>query len=760
MNILLRGAREHNLKNIDLDIPREKIVVFTGVSGSGKSSLVFDTLCAEAQRQLIETFSSFARRRLPKISKPDVDVIENLSTAVIIDQKRLGTTMRSTVGTATEIYTYLRLMFSRIGEPFIGFSDSYSFNNPKGMCPACQGLGKEMVIDLNQILDWDKSVHDGAITYPGFRRGGYFWRIMTRCGFFDPFKPIRDFSERELHNLLYMEATEFLGEHNGAEYKTSHEGVVTKLKKTFADHDENENAYTRFFSYSTCKVCEGARINEKGRSVKINEKTIPDLVFLELPDLLAYLSTINNPVAAPIIRKMKASLENLISIGLGYLSLHRPVATLSGGESQRLKMANQLDINLVGLMYILDEPTIGLHPADVGNLLGIIKNLRDRGNSVLVVEHDPMVMEIADHVIEIGPEAGSGGGHILYTGDFNGLCDSDTPTGRHLDQRRKARGGREQKEEREKIKEKRVIKDWFRVEGATANNLKNISVSIPKGVLTCITGVAGSGKSSLIHQEFLHRYPDSIVVDQSGVGRSSRSNPLTYVGIFDPLRKAFSAATGHPASLFSFNSDGACPKCNGLGILKLEMSFLDDVTMVCDECNGKRYKQEVLNLHLRGNNIFEILRMTVNEAVTFFTEHEINRKLLILQEVGLGYLELGQPLSTLSGGEAQRIKLANELHKKGNIYIMDEPTTGLHMSDIENLLKIIDRLVNRGNSVIIIEHNLDIIRHADWIIDLGPSGGSRGGYVLAAGTPEQLASDPKSMTGIFLRDATGPDDNL
>lgn len=743
MNILIRGAREHNLKNIDLEIPKNQIVVFTGVSGSGKSSLVYDTICAEAQRQLIDTFSSFARRRLPKISKPEVDDIQNLSTAIVIDQKRLGTTLRSTVGTVTEIYTYLRVLYSRAGTPFIGFSDSFSFNNPQGMCPACQGLGKEMVIDINQIIDREKSVYDGAVIYPGFKRGGYFWRIMTSCGFFDPKKPVREFSEQELFNLLYMESSSFTGNHNGADYETSHEGVITKLRKIFADHDEDENAYTRFFTYRTCQECGGSRINEKARSVKINGTGIPDLITLELPDLLAFLHTVQGPVADPLIRKMSISISNLVDIGVGYLSLHRPVATLSGGESQRVKMANQLDINLVGLMYILDEPSIGLHPSDIGKLVTMLGCLRDRGNSVLVVEHDAQIMTGADHIIDIGPEAGTGGGHVLFQGTFEKLVESETPTGTWL---------RKMKGEREKTEAGGLVKDegCFVIENACSNNLKNISVKIPKGKFVCITGVAGSGKSTLIHQEFLSRYPDAVVIDQSSVGRSPRSTPLSYVGIFDSVRKEFAKATGQPASLFSFNSEGACPKCNGLGIIKLEMSFLDDVKMVCDECNGHRYKEEVLGMKYKGAGIDEVLKMTVRETYELFEMPEIRRKLAILEEVGLGYLELGQPLSTLSGGEAQRIKLANELHKKGNTYVMDEPTTGLHMADIDRLMGIIGRLVKKGNSVIVIEHNPDVIRKAGWIIDLGPSGGSRGGYVLAEGTPEQVAKNPSSLTGRYL----------
>jgi excinuclease UvrABC ATPase subunit len=751
MTIMIRGAREHNLKNINLDIPKNQIVVFTGVSGSGKSSLVYDTICAEAQRQLIETFSSFARRRLPKISKPDVDDIQNLSTAILIDQKRLGTTLRSTVGTVTEIYTYLRVLFSRAGEPFIGFSDSYSFNNPQGMCTTCQGLGKEMVINLKEIIDPERSVRDGAVIYPGFKRGGYFWRIMTSCGFFDPNKPVREFTEQELYNLLYMEAAPFTGIHNGAEYQTSHEGVITKLKKTFADHDEDENAYTRFFSYRTCKDCGGSRINEKARSVRINGKGISDLVFLELPELLKFLETVKGPVADPMVRKMCTSIRNLIDIGAGYLSLHRPVATLSGGESQRVKMASQLDINLVGLMYILDEPSIGLHPADISKLSGMLRNLRDRGNSVLVVEHDTQIMAGADHIIEIGPEAGTGGGHVLFQGTFERLAESDTPTGIWLRKTGDGRpdsgnGGENAADWRNENKSGSFI-----IENACSNNLKNLTVRIPKGKFVCVTGVAGSGKSTLIHQEFLSRYPDTIVIDQSPVGRSSRSTPLSYVEIFDSVRKEFARANNQPASLFSFNSEGACPKCNGLGIIKLEMSFLDDVRMVCDECNGRRYRESVLSMKYKGAGIDEVLRMTVGEALQLFDQPDIRRKLNILEEVGLGYLELGQPLSTLSGGEAQRIKLANELHKKGHTYVMDEPTTGLHMADIDRLMGIIHRLAGKGNSVIVIEHNTDVIRQADWIIDMGPAGGSRGGYILAEGTPAIIADNQSSLTGKYLR---------
>ena len=734
------GARQHNLKNVNLDIPKDRIVVFTGVSGSGKSSLVFDTICAEAQRQLIETFSAFARRRLPKISKPHVEEIENLSTAMVIDQKRLGTTLRSTVGTVTEIFTHLRMLYSRCGEPFIGFSNSFSFNNPEGMCPRCKGVGKEMVVDLDRILDLEKSVEEGAVLHSDFKPGGWYWKGLMKCGFFDPRKPVKLFTEEERHNLLYRDKTPFTNVLRGEEYTSSYEGVVTFLKRRYLNRDEAEDAYTRFFTYEDCPDCRGARISEAARSVKVQGVTIPELVFLELPEVLKFVEDVRGPVAEPLVRKMKQSLANLIDIGVGYLSLHRPVATLSGGESQRVKMAKQLSCNLVNLMYILDEPSIGLHPRDVGSLLRMLAELKDKGNSLLVVEHDPGVILAADHVVDMGPGAGSQGGEVLFAGTVEELKASGTPTARYLQQRKDG------------VPARRSPKNWFEIHDAAVHNLKNVSVRIPAGVLVCVTGVAGSGKSSLIHEVFCRLHPEAVLVDQSPVGRSSRSNPATYVGVFDAIRREFAAATGAAPGLFSFNSDGACPKCKGLGVVKVELSFLDDVTMTCDECDGKRYKDEVLALRYKEKNIFDVLEMTVHDALGFFEGRDILRKLRVLERVGLDYLELGQSLSSLSGGEAQRIKLAGELHKEGNLYVMDEPTTGLHMADTSRLLELIRQLVDRGNSVIVIEHNLDVIRHADWIIDLGPDGGSAGGRILAEGPPEAIAACDASHTGRYLRE--------
>jgi len=737
--IIIRGAREHNLKNINLEIPKNKIVVVTGVSGSGKSSLVFDTVCAEAQRQLIETFSAFARQRLPKISQPDVDEIKNLSTAMVIDQKKMGTTLRSTVGTVTEIYTNLRMLFSRCGEPFGGWSNEFSFNNPEGMCPTCHGLGKEMVVDLTKIVDMNLSVRQGAFVHPDCKLGGYVWRHAMKCGFFNTDIPLKDLPSEELHNLLYLENSEYESEQSGENYTARWEGVVARLKKYYLNKEEGTDANTSFFTYQKCSECNGSRINAKARSVKVEGKTIPELVFLELPDFMNWLESVKGEVAEPMVRKMKQTTQYLIDIGVGYLSLHRPVATLSGGESQRVKMAKQLDCNLVDLLYVLDEPSIGLHPRDVSNLKLMLTKLRDKGNSVLVVEHDNAIMAHADYIIDIGPEAGVNGGHVLFEGTYDELLKSDTLTARFLNKTSHQPHPR------------KTFSSTFKIENATSNNLQNVSVEIPAGVFVCITGVAGSGKSSLIHEEFCSQYPGAVVIDQSPAGRNIRSTPMSYTGIFDKVRKDFADATGKSASLFSFNSEGACPECKGNGILKVELSFLDDVTMICPKCEGKRFKSEILELRMRGKSIHNVLEMTIDEAASWLTDSSVLNKLKIMKQVGLGYLKLGQPLSTLSGGEAQRIKLASELHKKGNIYVMDEPTTGLHNADIERLMGIIKSLVSHGNSVIVIEHNLDVIWQADWVIDLGPEGGKNGGRIVAQGTPEEVAQCEGSYTGEYLR---------
>ncbi|MFH1121240.1 MAG: excinuclease ABC subunit UvrA [Bacteroidota bacterium] len=743
--IIVRNAHTNNLKNIDIEIPKHKLVVFTGVSGSGKSSLLFDTIYTEAQRQLIETFSTFARTRMPKLSRPDVDDILNLSTAIVIDQKRMGNNLRSTVGTATEINTYLRLLFSRVGKPFIGPSFYFSFNHPEGMCPHCNGLGKQIKINLDLFLDRSKSIREGAITHPHYKTGGFLWNELVSLNVVDADKPLNDFTDEELQLFLYAEPFAIKGAKDKLTYNRNFEGIVRKLEKavnTRADDEtaeEEKNAYTKFFNYESCEQCGGARLNERARNIRINGLTIAEVCSLELVDVYAFLQNINDEISRPILRKAQFLLQQLIETGVGYLSLERSVSTLSGGESQRVKMSKQMDCNLVDMLYVLDEPTIGLHPRDTENLLKILFRLKEKGNSVFVVEHDPDVIRAAEWIIDIGPKAGKYGGNVVYNGEPGGLQNSGSITGEYLLKKDKP------------TYQRKLAASFFEINNATANNLKNVSVKIPKGVLTCVTGVAGSGKSSLIHACFAKQHPGAIVIDQSPIGKSSRANAATFIGVFDLIRKEFAAATGSDASLFSFNSKGACPKCNGQGVLTFELHFLDSVKTICDECEGKRYHSEVLELKFRGKNIAEVLDMTVSQASGFFDSSKITKHLDLLQEVGLGYLKLGQSLSTLSGGESQRLKIATELKKEGNVYIMDEPTTGLHMSDIDNFYKIVKTLVKNDNTVVIIEHNPDIIRFADWIIDMGPGGGKKGGELMFQGLPEDIVNSAQSVTGKYLK---------
>lgn len=744
-NIIIQNARVHNLKNVSIEIPKNKIVVFTGVSGSGKSSLVFDTLYTEAQRQLIETFSSFARQRLPKLSRPDVDEIRNISTAIVIDQKRMGRNLRSTVGTATELSTYLRMLFSRFAEPFIGPSFFFSFNHPEGMCPHCKGLGKKIAVDINLLIDKSLSLREGAITHPDLKVGGWYWRELVACGLFDPDKKLGEYSKEEWDNLLFAESIPVERKHGAGTYLKNHVGIVRKLEGYYVEKSEDEvpetrkDAYQRYFIYSECDNCKGTRINDRARSSLLVGKNYAELSNIELVDLDAFLANINIEAAQVIISKMRSILGHLINIGVHYLSLDRPVSTLSGGESQRIKMARQLDCDLVEMMYILDEPSIGLHPKDNAHLINMLRQLRDKGNSVFVVEHDPDIMRCADWIIDVGPRSGVHGGQIVFQGSYESLKSADTLTAQYINT--PSHNGYTRKPWTES----------YTIKNATLHNLKNVSVEIPKGVLTCITGVAGSGKSSLINGVFLDNNPDAIVIDQQAVTRSSRSTPATYIGFFDLVRKEIANATGANASLFSFNSEGACPKCKGMSYISLEMSFMDDVNIECDECNGQRFKDEVLAIKYKGKNIFEILNMPAEEAVDFFENNEIRKRLKVLCETGLEYLDIGQSLSSLSGGEAQRIKIASELHKKGNLYIMDEPTTGLHMADIDRLVSIIKKLVKNNNTVVVIEHNLDLVKHADWVIDMGPDGGKNGGYVLFEGTPENLVECKNSYTGQYLK---------
>ena len=744
-SIIIKNAKTHNLKNVSLEIPKNKIVAFTGVSGSGKSSLVFDTIYTESQRQLIETFSSFARSRMPKLSKPPVDEIRNISTAIVIDQKRMGTTLRSTIGTATELYTYLRLLFSRCGDKFIGPSFVFGFNHPQGMCPDCKGLGKRIKVDVDIILDKEKTIREGAINHPDHKVGGWNWREMVAIKLFDVDKKLKDFSEKELNDFLYTKSIPIKKQHGAGTYTKNYEGIIRKLERIYVNKAKDElskdrkDAYQKYFIYSDCDSCNGSRINEKARGVRVNGKTIPELIDMEFNELYTFLGTVKGDIAKSMVQKMQQILSHLIEIGVGYLSLNRSVATLSGGESQRVKMARQLDCDLVDMMYIMDEPSIGLHPRDINKLIEMLVMLKNKGNSVFVVEHDSALIKCAEHIIDIGPKAGCLGGEIIFSGDYDGLIKSMGLTAEYLNKKEKINNNRKK------------WKDYIEIKNATLHNLKNVTTKIPKGIMTCITGVAGSGKSSLINDVFFKENKKTVIIDQSPVGKSSRSNPATYIGVFDLIRKVFANATKTVPSLFSFNSQGACPKCKGLGTLNVEMSFLDEVKVTCDECDGKRYTDQVLGLKYREKNIFDVLSMTIMEVKDFFDNVEIKRKLQVLYDVGLEYLELGQPLSTLSGGECQRVKLASELHKNGNIYVMDEPTTGLHMADIDKLIKIIKGLVDNNNTVVVIEHNLDVIKNADWVIDLGPEGGVKGGKILFEGTPEKLVECEKSYTGKHLR---------
>lgn len=742
--IEIRGARENNLKNVSLRIPKRKITIFTGVSGSGKSSIVFDTIAAESQRLLNENFTMFVRTFLPRVPQPDADAIENLSMAVIVDQKRLGGGAHSTMGTITDISPILRLLFSRVGKPHIGQANMFSFNDPQGMCPDCNGIGRSLGVDMSKAIDMAKSLNEGAIMLPDAAVNSMDWTMTVQAGSYDTDKKLSDFSEEELEELLYGKAKKVGTQFGGKTINITVEGFIEKFTNKFIKRDvktmseRTQKKVEPFIIEGPCHLCHGARLSQATLSCKINGNNIAELSSMEVGQLIGVIKDIQDPVAAPIVKALTDRLQHLVDIGLDYLSLDRETDTLSGGESQRVKMVKHLSGSLVDVVYIFDEPSVGLHPRDVHRLNELLQKLRDKGNTVIVVEHDPDVIQVADHIVDVGPYAGSRGGTIMYEGSFSGLLESDTLTGNHM-------------------KQAMPIKEHFRaatgklsVVNASLHNLNNVSVDIPTGVLTIVTGVAGSGKSTLINDVFLQKHPDAIVIDQSAVGVSTRSNPATYTGIMDDVRKAFASANKVNAGLFSFNSKGACENCQGLGAVYTDVAFLDSVKTTCEVCGGKRFKEEVLAYKLNGKSIADVLEMTIEQALAFFDIKEVVRKLQAMSDVGLNYLTLGQPLSTLSGGECQRIKLASELHKQGSIYVMDEPTTGLHMSDITHLLDIMNRLVDAGNTVIVIEHNLDVIRNADWIIDMGPEGGKNGGKVIFEGTPQQLLSAEHSLTGKYL----------
>lgn len=743
--IVISGARENNLKNVSLHIPKRKITIFTGVSGSGKSSIVFDTIAAESTRLLNENFSMFVRNFLPRVPQPDTDAIQNLSMAVIVDQKRLGGGSHSIMGTITDISPVLRLLFSRMGQPYVGQAHMFSFNDPQGMCPECNGIGRRLGVDMNKAVDMSKTLNEGAIMLPDYAVNGWDWNIIVQSGDFDLDKKLSDYSNEELELLLYAKARKVQMDFAGKATNITVEGVIEKFTNKYIKQDvktkseRTQKAVAPFISEGPCSSCRGARLSQAALSCKINGLNIAEMSSMEVGKLIRIIREVDDPAAAPIIKSLKERLQHLVDIGLDYLTLDRETDTLSGGESQRVKMVKHLSGSLVDVTYIFDEPSVGLHPRDVHRLNELLQKLRDKGNTVIVVEHDPDVIKIADHIVDVGPHAGSRGGTIVYEGDFQGLLGASTLTGNHM------------KRPLQLKHDCRQPSGKLPIKNATLHNLQNVSVDIPTGVLTVVTGVAGSGKSTLINEVFLSQHTDAVVIDQSAIGVSTRSNPATYTGIMDDVRKAFASANKVNQGLFSFNSKGACENCQGLGVVYTDLAFLESVRLPCEVCGGRRFKEEVLEYKLEGKSIAEVLEMTVEQALEFFQLKEVVRKLQAMSDVGLNYITLGQPLSTLSGGECQRIKLASELHKKGSIYVMDEPTTGLHMSDIGQLMRIMNRLVDAGNTVIVIEHNLDVISQADWIIDMGPDGGSKGGQVVFEGMPTQIIHVEQSFTGKYLR---------
>lgn len=734
------GARENNLKNISLNIPKQRVTVFTGVSGSGKSSLVFDTIAAEAQRQLNETFTFFVQGFLPHYGQPDVERIEHLNSPIIIDQKRVGGGSRSTVGTYTDIAVLLRLLFSRVGKPYVGPGYAFSFNTPQGMCPECEGIGKTVQLDMDKLLDRSKSLNEGAILHPEFKVGKMMWKMYPLSGLFDNDKPIRDYSEQELHAFLHGADIKV----SWGEFSSKYEGLIERFDRMYvkkdaaAMSDRNRAVFEQFTTSQTCPLCHGQRLTQAALNCRIAGRNIAELSDLEATDLMSFLADFTDPIGDRVAAKLLERIQQLVDIGLGYLSLSRETATLSGGESQRVKMIRHLGNSLTEMLYILDEPSVGLHARDVARLNRLLQQLRDKGNTVLVVEHDPDVIAIADHIVDIGPRAGVHGGEVVFEGSFADLKRSKTLTGTYLQQDVPTK------------QHSRTPTGYLPIVNANLHNLRNVNVNIPTGVLTVVTGVAGSGKSTLINEVFLSQHPNAIVIDQSKVTANSRSAPATYTGIMDDIRQTFAKANGVSASLFSFNSTGSCDNCNGLGLVYTDLAFMEGISSTCEICEGKRFKAEVLEYQLRGKSISDVLDMTAEEALEFFSEKKIKPVVQAMNDVGLSYLKLGQPLSTISGGEGQRLKLATELHKKGSVYVMDEPTTGLHRSDIGLLMRIVDSLVDAKNTVILIEHHLDIIRQADWIIDIGPDGGSAGGEIIFEGPPLALKDCARSITAQFI----------
>ncbi len=768
--IRVQGARVNNLKDVSVEIPKRRLTVFTGVSGSGKSSLVFSTIAAESQRMINETYSAFVQGFMPTLARPEVDVLDGLTTAIIVDQERMGANTRSTVGTATDANAMLRILYSRVGKPYIGSPNAFSFNTATvsgagaitiekggekkiekrtfsragGMCSRCEGMGSVTDFDLSALYEDSKSLNEGALTVPGYSMDGWYGRIYRGCGFFDPDKPICKYTKKELHDLLHKEPTKIKAEGINLTYA----GLIPTIQKSFLSKDvEAMQPHIRAFveravTFSTCQDCGGTRLNEAARSSKINGINIADACSMQLSDLAEWVGGLKEPSVAPLLAKLQHTLDSFVEIGLGYLSLDRPSGTLSGGEAQRVKMIRHLGSSLTDVTYVFDEPTTGLHPHDIQRMNELLLRLRDKGNTVLVVEHKPEAIAIADHVVDLGPGAGTAGGEVVFEGTVEGLRASGTLTGRHLDDRASVKPS------------VRTPSGVLEVRDASANNLQGIDVDIPLGVLVVLTGVAGSGKSSLIRSSVSGR-AGVVSVDQAAIKGSRRSNPATYTGLLDPIRKAFAKANGVKPALFSANSEGACPTCNGAGVIYTDLAMMAGVASICEECEGKRFQAAVLNYRLGGLNISEVLAMSVTEAEEFFdageartpAAHAILKRMI---DVGLGYLSLGQPLPTLSGGERQRLKLATHMAEKGGVYVLDEPTTGLHLADVEQLLGLLDRIVDSGKSVIVIAHHQAVMAHADWIIDLGPGAGHDGGRIVFEGTPAELVAARSTLTGEHL----------
>ena len=743
--IIIRGLKQNNLKNVSLNIPKGKIVVFTGVSGSGKSSIVFDTIAAESQRQMNETYTAFMRGRLPKYEKPKVDLIENLSASVIVDQSRLGGNARSTVGTISDMYAALRLLYSRVGTPYVGTASYFSFNDPNGMCPECSGIGKVMTVDIEGRIDPEKTWNQGMADLPAFHVGNWYWKQYAESGLFPLDKPWKDFTQQERNRLLY--GADVPG---GKRLSKKVEGISAYLNRMLLRRDTSElkeASVKRLLSLvqeRVCPLCQGKRLNEQALACQVAGYSIDQMCDMEFTELVKVLETIDDPRARSIVDALLASLRRMIDIGLPYLFMNRESASLSGGEAQRLKLVRYMGSALTGMTYIFDEPSTGMHPRDVSRMTRLLQSLRDKCNTVLVVEHDKDVIAIADEVIDVGPLAGKNGGEILFQGNYEQLLRSGTLTGKALGETIPLKA------------HPRIPTEFLPIRNASLHNLKNVSVDVPLHVLTVVTGVAGSGKSSLIRDVFAKTYEDRVIlVDQSPVTATGRSTPATFLGFFDEIRKVMGQANGVEASLFSFNSKGACPVCKGKGSIVTELVFMDPVTTVCEACEGSRYSQEALSYRYQGKSIVEILRMSAEEALDFFRDiPKIRKALQAMVEVGLPYLSLGQPLSTLSGGERQRVKLAKYLDKKkGNIYVLDEPTTGLHASDVRNIMELLDSFVRRGNTVIVIEHNLDVMKQADYLIDVGPDGGTAGGEIVFTGTPREMAEHGRTITAEYLRHA-------